>query len=383
MAALLPTSPRDRSAEPPPSSETELEERLSRPAPAVVGALSQIPGDVIVLGAGGKMGPSLAWMLHRALDASGASGASGTSGTSGTSGASWAGGAGGAGGQDRGEVIAVSRFSAPDSESWFRARGIRTIACDLADPAAVAGLPDAPNVIFMAGQKFGTTTDPAATWGANVVIPAIVAERFRDARMVAFSTGNVYPLTPADGRGSSESDTLDPVGEYARSCVGRERVFDYHSGRHGTPLAIIRLSYAVDLRYGVLVDIAQRVRDGEPVDLAMGYVNAIWQGDANARAIRALAHAASPPFVLNVTGPERLSVRELATHMGEYLGRPPRFAGTESSHALLSDATRSTGLFGEPMIPVQTLVRWVAAWLKSGGRTLGKPTHFETLDGRF
>ena len=338
-----------------PASEEELEELLSRPTPGVLSALEALPGDFVVMGAGGKMGPSLSRMLRRALDSLG-----------------------------RGDrVIAVSRFSASEAERALRESAVETLRCDLFDRAAVAALPDAPNVVFMAGQKFGTSGSPAFTWAANTILPALAAERYRESRIVAFSTGNVYPLTPASGRGASESHPVGPVGEYAMSCVGRERVLEHFAARYGTRVAIVRLNYAVDLRYGVLVDVARKVRDGEPVDLAMGYVNVIWQGDANAQAIRSLEHAATPPFVVNVTGPETLSIRTVAERFGEIFGRAPVLEGRERADALLSDASRAARLFGPSTVPAERLVEWVGEWMRSGGKTLDKPTHFETRDGRF
>ncbi len=338
-----------------PADTTELEERLSAPSAGVIDALRDCAGDVIILGAAGKMGPTLARMARRALDA--------------------------AGSVDR--VIAVSRFSTRATEDAIAAHGVETVRCDLLDRDAVARLPDAPNVVFMAGQKFGTSDAPALTWAMNTIVPAHCAERYAHSRIVAFSTGNVYPLSPATRGGARESDSLAPAGEYAMSCLGRERVLEFHSVRHGTRVAIVRLNYAVDLRYGVLVDIAQKVMRGEPVDVRMGWANVIWQGDASARALMCLPLVASPPFVINVTGAETLSVRALALRFGELLGRAPVLAGQEASDALLSDASRSFALFGPPAISTDTLVDWVAAWLRSGGTVLGKPTHFEERAGAF
>ena len=340
---------------PPPTTEADLELLLSEPSPGVVAALEQTEGDVLVLGAGGKMGPTLARMLRRALDKA----------------------------RPPARVIAVSRFSSDAAVSTLAAAGVETIRCDLTDRAAVATLPDAPNIIFMAGQKFGTMDDPGATWMMNVVVPAIAAERFARSRIVAFSTGNVYPLTPAASGGSFETDPLGPIGEYASSCVGRERVLEYYSTRNGTPVAIVRLNYAIDLRYGVLTDLATKVRRGEPVDVSMGYVNVIWQGDASARAIECLPLAASPPFVVNVTGLETLSVRAVAEHFGTIFGRPPVIEGTEAPDALLSNASRSAELFGPPSVSVGQMLAWVADWVMRGGVLLGKATHFEERGGRF
>jgi nucleoside-diphosphate-sugar epimerase len=337
------------------ASEAELEDALSAPSPALLDALRSTPGDIIVLGAAGKMGPTLARMARRAIDALGR--------------------------HDR--VIAASRFSSAKAEQSLRAAGIDTVRCDLLDRSAVAALPDAPNVIFMAGQKFGTRDAPSSTWAMNVVLPSIAAERYAVSRIVAFSTGNVYALSPVRGGGSRESDAPAPVGEYAMSCLGRERVFEDAAARRGTPVAIVRLNYAVDLRYGVLVDIASRVMRGEVIDLRMGHVNVIWQGDANDWALRCLAHASVPPFVVNVTGRETLTVRALAARLGELLERPPVFSGAEASDALLSNATLAHTMFGAPSVSSSTLLEWVAGWLRSGNPLLGKPTHFEERTGAF
>lgn len=244
-------------------------------------------------------------------------------------------------------------------------------------------LPDAENIIFMAGLKFGTRDRPEMAWAMNTVAPAYAAERFAGARQVIFSTGCVYPWVPFDGGGSREEDQLEPVGDYANSCVGRERVFTWFARKHNTPLAIYRLNYAVDLRYGALVDVAARVWNGEPVDVTMGYVNVIWQGDANDRALRCFEHASAEPFVVNVTGPEVISIRASATRFGEWFNRPAAIVGREAPTALLSNVSRASALFGPPSVPADRLERWVASWMLRGGRTLGKPTHFERFDGKF
>lgn len=342
-------------AESAPRDEAELEERLSRPTTGVLQALEGVPGDVVVLGAGGKMGPSLARMVRRAADELG----------------------------DGRSVVAVSRFSSAAAATTLEAAGVETIRAELTDRAAIDALPDAANVMFMAGQKFGTQDDPSLTWIANTVVPGMVADRYRAARVVAFSTGNVYALSPVERGGSGEEDALAPAGEYAWTCLGRERVLTHASRAHGTRLAIIRLNYAVDLRYGVLVDIAERIMAGDPVDLRMGYVNVIWQGDANAQAIQCLPHAAVPPFVVNVTGNQTVSVRELALELGRLLGREPRFKGTEARDALLSRTAKSQALFGPTAVSTGTLLGWVAEWTLRGGATLGKATHFEEREGRY
>ena len=335
-----------------PRTEAELEEALSRPSPSLAAALARAPGDIVVLGAGGKMGPSLARMAKRADPSR--------------------------------RVIAVSRWSDASLAGALDAHGIEIARADLLEPRELAALPDAPNVVFMAGQKFGTAGDPSLTWAMNAAVPAFVAERYAGARTVVFSTGNVYALAPVTGRGSRESDAPAPVGEYAWSCLARERIFTAAAHRHRTPTAIVRLNYAHDLRYGVLTDIATRIVAGEPIDLAMGHVNVIWQGDANALALAALATASAPePFVVNVAGPEVLRVADLAQALGTRLDRDARLVGTESGDALLSDSTRMRALLGDPLMPRDTLLDWVAEWIAGGGRLLGKPTKFERRDGRF
>jgi nucleoside-diphosphate-sugar epimerase len=335
-------------------TEAQLEDLLSEPTEGVIATLGRIPGDLILLGVAGKMGPSLARMARRASDAAGV----------------------------RRRVIGVSRFSTGGAEA-LQAHGIETIACDLLDDSAVARLPDAASVIYLTGRKFGSTGDEPTTWAINACVPVAVCRRYRGSRIVAFSSGNIYGLVPVAGAGSREEDTPLPVGEYAMSCLARERLFEYFSRESQTPTALIRLNYACDLRYGVLVDLAQRVRDGAAIDLTMGYLNTIWQGDANAMTLRALEHAATPARVINVTGPERLPVRDVCERLGRLMGRPVRFVGTEADTALLSDARRGLELLGPPRVDADTLIEWVAHWVSKGGRSLGKPTHFESRDGSF
>lgn len=340
----------------PISSTDELDDRLSEPTPAVLDVLRALDGDVMVLGAGGKMGPTLARMVRRGMNAIG---------------------------QGARRAIAVSRYSNANAEAELARHGVRTIACDLADREAVRALPDAPNIIFMAGQKFGTSDAPELTWVMNTLVPAIVAERFAASRLVVFSTGCVYPLMPADGPGAREEDALGPPGEYANSCVGRERVFAHFARKHGTAVLFFRLCYAIDLRYGVLLDIARKVAQGSPVDVSMGVTNVIWQGDANARAIQCLARAASPPVALNVTGMERASIRKLAGRFGELFGRAPVITGTEAPTAWIWDASRSYEWFGPPLVSLDEMIEATAQWILRGGATLDKPTHFEVRDGKF
>ena len=339
-------------AERAPRSEEALEELLSRPCASLVSTLSGIPGDVIVLGAGGKMGPSLARMVKRAEPAR--------------------------------RVIAVSRWTRPAAEKSLRAVDIETCRADLRDPRDVDRLPSAANVVFMAGQKFGTSGNPAATWAMNAAVPAFVAERYAGARVVVFSTGNVYPLTPVTRGGARETDEPAPVGEYAWSCLARERLFAASAARHGTHVSIVRLNYAHDLRYGVLTDLASRVVAREPVDLAMGHVNVLWQGDANAFALAALARAATPePYIVNVAGSATLRVAELAHALGTRLGIVPSYTGVEGASALLSDSSRMHELLDRPLLPLETMLDWVADWIARGGPLLGKPTGFQTRDGDF
>lgn len=340
---------------PSPASETDLDELLSRPTPGVLETLARHPGDLLVLGAGGKMGPTLALMARRAFDQLGVGS----------------------------RVIAVSRFGDAGLAQRLAAAGIETRQADLLDPSAVKELPEAASIVFMAGQKFGTSGKPATTWAMNAALPAFVAERFAGVRTVVFSTGNVYPLTPVGSGGAGEDDPVGPVGEYAMSCLARERLFEHYALTRKTPALILRLNYAVELRYGVLVDTGLRVLRGEPVPLAMGHVNLIWQGDANARALQCLTLASSPAAVLNLTGPEQVSIRRVAERFGALFGRAPAFSGTEAPDALLSNATRSIDLFGPPTVSPDTLIEWTAAWLKAGGRLLGKPTHFEEREGRY
>jgi nucleoside-diphosphate-sugar epimerase len=332
----------------------DLEDCLSAPSEGVLQTMSRFNGDLIILGVAGKMGPTLARMARRAFDKVGA----------------------------RHCVIGVARFTDADSERQLRSHGVETIRCDLLDEIELSKLPDAPNILFMAGRKFGTTGEEATTWALNTYLPGPVCRRYRQSRIVAFSTGNVYGLVPVP-QGSRESDVPDPRGEYAMSCLGRERIFEHFSRWFSIPMALVRLNYAVEMRYGVLVDIARRVRDGLPIDLAIGSFNVIWQGDANAMALQAFDHVATPPWVVNVTGPEVLSVRAVAETFGRHLGRPPVFSGEESPLALLSDATQAFERFGAPGVDADRLIHWVADWISRGGRTLDKPTHFEVSDGRF
>jgi nucleoside-diphosphate-sugar epimerase len=336
-------------------SEAELDDLLTQPSAALIEVVKRFSSPLVILGAGGKMGPTLAVRARRAAEAAG----------------------------QRLDILAVSRFSNPQAQAWLEARGVKTISCDLLDAASLMRLPEAENLIYLIGQKFGTEQNPAATWAINTLVPTRVCERYPRARIVALSTGNVYPLTEVPRGGSQETDSLTPLGEYANAAVGRERIFEFHAQRAGTPVAILRLNYAVELRYGVLLDIAHKVHRGAPIVLANGWFNCIWQGDANDMILRALPLAALPPSVWNLCRPEMYAVREMAIRLGELLGRPPHFTGAETATALLSNAAKLCAVLGPPELPIETLLAWTAAWVKQGGRSLNKPTQFESRDGRY
>jgi len=339
-----------------PRNTDELDALLSEPGEAVVRTLKSCPGDIVVLGAGGKMGPTLARMAARAAAL--------------------------ADGAARRRVVAVSRFSSPGAESALNTGGVETVRCDLLDRDAVARLPDAPNVIFMAGQKFGTAAAPERTWALNVDVPRYCADRYATSRVVAFSTGNVYPLVPNASGGCREADLPQPVGDYARSCLAREQVFEAAAAR-GTRVAIVRLNYAIALTYGVLTDLAMQITGGVPIPLAMGHVNVIWQGDANRAALELLAHAATPARIVNVTSTEVHSVRTLANALGARLGRAPVFEGSEADDALLSNASLMHRLLAPPLVSVDNMLDWTAEWVAQGRALLGKPTKYNVRDGAF
>lgn len=338
-----------------PDTIERLEARLAEPSARLVADMQRVDSDVMLLGAGGKMGPTLAMLARNALNEAGSSA----------------------------DVIAVSRFSDAAVARRLADAGVKTVSADLLDEEQLRSLPDAANVIHMAAMKFGASGQEPLTWAMNTYLPGRVAERFKDSRIVAFSTGNVYPLTPLTAGAPSEDDPTGPIGEYAQSCLGRERMFQYFSERNGTPVALLRLNYAIEMRYGVLVDIALAVHEQRPLDLSMGHVNVIWQGDANEMALRALLHCSTPPTVLNVTGPETASVRQLAARLGARMGKEPSFEGEESGSALLNDASRSHALFGYPSVALDTMLDWVAAWVAAGGETAGKPTKFQIRTGAF
>ena len=338
-----------------PQSVDELEEWLSRPSPRAIQTLAALDGDLLLLGAGGKMGPTLARMAVRATREAGV--------------------------QRR--VLAASRFSDPAVRQRLEAWGVETLACDLLDEQAIAALPPVPHVVFMTGMKFGASSNPALTWAMNCYLPALVCRHFRDSRIVAFSSGNVYGLVPADGRGSRETDPLAPVGEYSLSVLGRERIFEHFSRTLGVPVATLRLNYATELRYGVLVDVAREVWAERPVDLSVPTVNVIWQADANAMTLAALAHVATPPRVINLAGPEILRVRDVAEQYGRIWNKPVRFAGPEGATAYLNDGRGGYPLLGDVQVRAADMLAWTADWVAHGGASLNKPTHFQVSSGKF
>ncbi|NDV86558.1 NAD-dependent epimerase/dehydratase family protein [Aurantimonas aggregata] len=328
-----------------------LERLLCQPTADLIADLRAIEGDIMVLGVAGKMGPTVAGLAKAAAP-------------------------------DR-RVIGVARFSEPKSREKLEAMGVETITCDLLDEAALQALPKAPNIVFMAGRKFGASGDQSLTWAMNVHVPALVAQAFPSARIVAFSTGCVYPFVDVTSGGAKEDLPIDPPGEYAQSCVGRERMFEYFSRKLGTPGRLFRLNYAIDMRYGVLHDIAAKIVAGKPVDVAMGHVNVIWQGDAASQALRLLRHTTTPTTPINVSGPETLAVRDLAVRLGEKLRREPIITGTEAQSAWLADTAAAQALFGEPLVDVEQMIGWTADWMARGMPSLGKPTKFEVRDGRY
>lgn len=336
-------------------TESQLEDLLATPNAGDIAAMQQLSGDLLLLGAGGKMGPSLARRCQRAIEAAGV----------------------------KKQVFAVSRFSSAQAREELETAGIATIPCDLLNRDEVDRLPDCENVLYLAGRKFGSTDRTDLTWASNAIVPAYVAHRYQTARLVAFSTGNVYPFMTVASGGSVETDTLDPRGEYANSCLARERVFEYFSHEYGTKCLLFRLNYAVDLRYGVLVDIARKVYAQEAVDLTVSHFNVIWQGDANSYALRSLALCEAPPRVLNVTGAEICSVRETAEYFATRFNRPAVFQGEDAGVALLNNAALCQQLLGAPEMTLDELRELVAHWIEVGGTSLNKPTKFEVTDGRF
>jgi nucleoside-diphosphate-sugar epimerase len=332
-----------------------LEELLSEPPGYVIDTMRHLDGDLLVLGVAGKMGPTLARMAHRASVLAGTPR----------------------------RIIGAARFSDDTQREALQSLGIETVRCDLLDERDVERLPDAANIVFMAGRKFGSTGQESLTWAMNTHVPALVCRRFPESRIVAFSTGNVYGLTGVGRGGSTEAEMPRPVGEYAMSCLGRERIFEYFSASFGTRALVLRLNYAVEMRYGVLIDLARRIAAGETIDVTMGYFNVIWQAEANAMALASLAHVSAPPLTLNIAGPEELSVRDVATQLAELLNRSASFSGQEAGDALLSNGSEAWSLFGKPRVSARQLIEWTADWVRRGGVMLGKPTHFESRDGGF
>ena len=332
-----------------------LEQELLKPSAALIADIANIKGDIIILGVGGKMGPSMAKLARKAILSAGI----------------------------EKRIIGISRFSEPGTREELEAEGIETVSADLLNEEDLAGLPDAPNIIFLAGTKFGTTGKEPFTWAMNSYLPGRVAERYKNSRIVAFSTGNIYPFTPISSGGLSEEHLPAPVGEYGQSCLGRERVFQYFSERYQIPTLIYRLNYAIDLRYGVMLEIAKSVNEGRAIDLTTGNVNVIWQGDANEIAIRSLLHCDVPANIINVTGPETLSVKWLAEQFGALLGKAPVFENEVQPNALLSNASKAHQLFGYPRVTVRQMIEMTVAWLNAGGKTINKPTHFQERKGQF
>jgi nucleoside-diphosphate-sugar epimerase len=335
--------------------ERALDALLTEPRPKLVEFVRTLSSPLVVLGASGKMGPTLAVLAKRAAEEA----------------------------RHPLEVIGVARFSDPHARAWLEERGVRTIACDMLDRSQVDALPDARDVIYMVGRKFGTSDDPTLTWSMNAIAPVNALERYGGARVVALSTGTVYALADVERGGSRESDTPEPVGEYANACLGRERIFEYYARHRAVRVCLVRLNYAVEMRYGVIVDIAQKILRDEPVDISMGYFNCIWQRDANDVCIRALDEAATPASILNLTGPETLSVRDVASRLGSLMGKSPRIVGAEAGRAYLNDAARAHARYGPPSVGIDQILSWTADWVSRGGATLGKPTHFEVSDGRY
>lgn len=336
-------------------TEEKLDKLLSEPSDALIEDIKKIKGDIMVLGAGGKMGPTLCVLCKNAIKKAGI---------------------------DK-RVIAVSRFSDPIATELLKSQGVEIIPCDLLDKEKLYALPEVENIIYMAGRKFGTDGEEWKTWAMNATLPAFVADKFKKSNIVVFSSGNIYPIVPLSYGGCVETDRPGPVGEYTMSCLARERAFEYAANTYGTKIFIYRLNFAVDLRYGVLYDMANNIINGKPISLTTPCLNAIWQGSANEIAIRGLLHAASPVCKMNVTGPETVSIRKAASELGQYLGKEPVFEGEEGNDAYLNDASAAMEIFGYPQVSIKTLIRWQAEWLLDGGRGLGKPTHFEERKGSY
>lgn len=332
-----------------------LEDLLSLPTEAAVNMCSDLEGDIMFLGIGGKIGPSLARMTRRACNKA----------------------------KVKKRIYGVSLFESDEARKQIEDIGIETFHGDLLDRDFIKRLPKAKNVFFLAGMKFGSEENISLTWAVNSYMPALVADHFKESNIVAFSTGCVYPLVPVESGGSLEADPPAPTGEYAQSCLGRERMFEYGSKKHQTSVCLIRLNYSVELRYGVLLDIATKVKNQEAIDLSMGHFNVIWQGDMNDVVLRSLEICDSPAKILNITGEEILSVREVALEFGKLLQKTPVFVGEEALTALLNNAGEAFQLFGRPKVSTQQIIKWIAHWISEGRETLGKPTHYEVRDGKY
>lgn len=333
----------------------ELEERLARPGIELIEMMKRLDGDIMILGIGGKMGPTMGRLAVNAIKEAGVAK----------------------------KVYGVARFSNQEERTKMESWGIETIVCNLLDPESVKQLPRIKNIIFMAGRKFGTQGSEDQTWAMNVLAPAYVGDHFKESRIVAFSTGCVYPLVPVGSCGCTEEVLPDPVGEYSQSCLGRERIFQNCARKNGTEILLYRLNYAIDLRYGVLHDIAENIMNGKPVDNTVGYFNAIWQGDANSYALRCLEHCANPCAIMNITGPETVSVETAALKLGKLLGKEVHFKGTPGNQCYLNNSAKMCDTFGYPSVAMDTMIRWQAEWILNGGISIGKPTHFEVNNGKF
>ncbi len=331
--------------------EASLENILSEPSDATIKVVAGLKGNIVVLGAGGKMGPTLAMMLRKASSGK--------------------------------NIYAVSRFSDREARNRIEQAGITTIEADLMDESQYCKLPHAENVFFLAGMKFGSTGNQPLTWAMNTFVPTLAARHYKNSRIVAFSTGNVYPFLDIAGGGATEETPPEPVGEYAQSCLGRERMFQYFSQLYGTPVALVRLNYANEPRYGIIVDLAVKILNDTPIDLTMGAVNLIWQRDANDYIIRSITLAESPPAILNVAGIENIPIRRLAVQIADVLGKEPKFVSTEGPVALLSNASRCLSAFGGPQTTLDEIISMIARWVASGRKTLNKPTKYDVTDGKF
>jgi nucleoside-diphosphate-sugar epimerase len=334
-------------------TEDQIEKVMTTPNPQVIKSISNLEGDIMVLGGGGKMGPTLTKLAKNCIESA----------------------------KLKKKIISIDKYFSPQAQKDFKKRGIDFIQCDLLNN--IDDLPEVQNVVFMAGMKFGTSGNSSLTWALNTYLPALAAKKFRKSKIVVFSSANVYHLTPVFFGGATEDTPPNPFGEYAQSVLGREKMFEYFSQIYNTRITIIRLAYAIDLRYGIILDIAQKIYSKIPIDVSMGHVNVIWQGDANAQILRSFELCSSPPAILNITGPETISIRWLSKRLGELMDIEPIFTGTESESALLFNASKALSLFGYPTVTLDCMIQWIANWVMKGGKTLKKPTHFEQRDGKF